>query len=402
MSVRFVGGGGGDVSAEDLQRVEDKLAVLTLKAAIEGGWTYFNLIDGIADEFEDETGVDGTPTTANYVAAEDKYGKPSGGGYSILVQSETTDGSTTFTDASSNTHTIVVGGDAQHDTAQAKFGSSSMLFDGTGDYLQVSDDATFDLGSDDFTMSAFIYPNALSGDSTIMSKLTATGNQRSYWLVIASTGALQLWGSSDGNPVGIVVQTATSTITTGSWQHVEVTRDGNDFKIFVDGTQEASGTDTISFFDGTGTFMIGGYNETIGDFDGWMEEVRLIKGSAENTSNFTPPTAPYTVQADNFVLQSISFGAESEPSEGRLVFLLENINSSVVNTDIVGSISRDGGTTFTTLTLSDDGAFDNTFDIIVSESVDISAQPSGTNMEYKIETFNNKAAFIKGVWFQWG
>lgn len=399
---KFGGGGGaGDVVSADLEKVENKLATLTLRLAIENGWTYFNLIDGIADEFEDETGVNGTPTTADYVAASDKYGKAAGGGYSILVQSETTNGSTTFTDSSSNAHSITVGGDAQHSTAQAKFGSSSMLFDGTGDYLRVSDDSSFELGTSNFTMSAFIYPNALSGDSTVMSKLTTTGNQRSYWLVISSAGALQLWGSFDGNPASIILQTATSTITTGSWQHVEVTRDGNDFKMFVDGTQEASQTNTINFFDGTASFMIGGWNETTGDFDGYIEEARLILGSAENTSNFTPPTAPYSPIADNFILQSISFPSEAVATQGRVVFLFENVNTLTINTDVKASISRDGGTTFTELTIEDDGPYDGTLDIIVSSAVDISAQPSGQNMVFKIETFNNKAAYVHGVWFQW-
>ena len=391
----------GDVVKADLEGVENKLAVLTLRMAIDSGWSYFNMIDGIADEFEDQTGVDATPTTADYDATNDKYGKPSGGGYSLLIQSETTNGSTTFNDASSNAHSITLGGNVQHDTDQAKFGSSSILFDGTGDYLRIADDASFDLGSDDFTISAWIRPNALTGDSSVVSKLTTTGNQRSWWFVITSAGAIQFWGSSDGNPAAILLQSATSTITTGLWQHVECTRSGNEFKIFVDGVQEASVTNSITLFDGTASFMIGGYNETTGDFDGHMEEVRVIKGSAANTTAFTPPTAPYTITAENFVLQSITFNAEAVATEGRLVFLLENLNTSIMNTDITADISRDGGTTWTALTLEDDGAYNGTLDIIVSDPIDISGQPSGTSMEYRIQTANNKAAYIHGVWFQW-
>ena len=58
-------------------------------------------------------------------------------------------------------------------------------------------------------------------------------------------------------------------------------------------------------------------------------------------------------------------------------------------------MSRDGGTTFTQVSLLDAGEFGN--GNLLTGTVDLSSQPSGTDMVWKIETDNNKELDIHGV-----
>ena len=72
-----------------------------------------------------------------------------------------------------------------------------------------------------------------------------------------------------------------------------------------------------------------------------------------------------------------------------------------LNTDILGYISRDAGTTWTQGTLVDAGSFDDTTNILTMNAVDISGQPSGTSMRYKIVTANAKEQRLHGAWLAW-
>ena len=88
----------------------------------------------------------------------------------LLIQSEAGDGNTTFTDSSSHNHsvsaTVLVGGgsnDIHHETDKSKFGNSSVFFDGSGDFLQIPNHQSFDWGTNNFTIEAWVY---LTGYST--------------------------------------------------------------------------------------------------------------------------------------------------------------------------------------------------------------------------------------------
>ena len=94
----------------------------------------------------------------------------------------------------------------------------------------------------------------------------------------------------------------------------------------------------------------------------------------------------------NLTLQSTDSTATSEPDYGEFVTLIENAEgTATLNTDIKGYISRDSGTTFTQGTLVDEGTWGTDKKILGFHDLDISAQPSGTSMCYKIETLNQSA-----------
>tara|TARA_Y100000310_G_C20326187_1_gene643112 strand:- start:21 stop:344 length:324 start_codon:yes stop_codon:yes gene_type:complete len=88
-------------------------------------------------------------------------------------------------------------------------------------------------------------------------------------------------------------------------------------------------------------------------------------------------------------LQSVDTSAEAEPDKSDMVMLIENATgTATLNTDIKGYISRDSGSNFTQGTLVDEGSWGTNKKILAFHDLDISAQPSGTSMCYKIETLN--------------
>lgn len=94
----------------------------------------------------------------------------------------------------------------------------------------------------------------------------------------------------------------------------------------------------------------------------------------------------------NLTLISNSTTAQAVPTKGDIVMTYTNgAGTATVNTDIKAWVSRDNGTTYTQATLSSEGTTGGHI-ILTAHNVDISSQPSGTSMRYKITTDNQSAA----------
>ena len=104
--------------------------------------------------------------------------------------------------------------------------------------------------------------------------------------------------------------------------------------------------------------------------------------------------------ADNMTLQSNAFTAGATPTDARIVLFEEDVDAVTPNTDLKAWASRDGGTTWTQITLADEGDY-ATGKQILAGSADISGQPSGTSMKWKVTTLNTKELKLHGVALQW-
>ena len=116
------------------------------------------------------------------------------------------------------------------------------------------------------------------------------------------------------------------------------------------------------------------------------------------------PTQKTTTTYNNMTLVSNAQTAAAQPSTARVtVFEHPSTGTTTLNTDIKAYASRDNGTTYTQVTLTDDGEYESGKKLL-SGSADISGQPAGTSMRYKIETLNQSAGKITrlhGVSLQW-
>jgi hypothetical protein len=100
-------------------------------------------------------------------------------------------------------------------------------------------------------------------------------------------------------------------------------------------------------------------------------------------------------------ITSEAFAASSPVTTGRIVVFEENVDTPTLNTDIIASISRDGGTTFTAATLADSGYVTGASgQRILTGQATISGQPSGQSMRWKLALANNTVK-IHGVSLQW-
>ena len=208
---------------------------------------------------------------------------------SLLLNGNGTNGSTTFTDSSSYGHTVTPVGNAQISTTQSKFGGASIYLDGSGDYLQSPTSTDFILGTNDFTLEAWIYPLGFAGAPNynnygpIFEYRTANVSQVNVLLSFIGSSTLVFYVSGSARITG-------SAISTNQWTHVALTRSSGITRMFINGIQSGSSySDTNSYV--SSVFRIGGNIAGDAFFNGYIDDLRITKGVARYTSNFTPPTA---------------------------------------------------------------------------------------------------------------
>jgi len=105
--------------------------------------------------------------------------------------------------------------------------------------------------------------------------------------------------------------------------------------------------------------------------------------------------------AQNITLPSNAFTATAVPTNARLLMQIKPIDAITINTDVIGEVSRDGGTTWTAATLVKVGSASDGTNFYEDETLDISAQPSGTSMKWRLRTLNAKEIYFTGVVLQW-
>jgi len=195
-------------------------------------------------------------------------------------------------DATSKNDLETVDG-AQISTAiSAKWGSGSMLFDGTGDYL-FPNVATADLyafGSGAFTIEFWIRFNVLAGFQIVYDS-RPTGTDGFYPMIYAN-------GSTVSYYVNAADRISSSALSTNTWYHVAVSRSGTSTKLFIDGTQSGSTyTDSTVYINPANRPIIGANGTNLGgSVNGYIQDLRVTKGIARYTANFTAPTAAFKLR----------------------------------------------------------------------------------------------------------
>lgn len=230
-----------------------------------------------------------------------KIGTPATGGidaYAILMlHADGTDESTTFTDSSLSNHTVSANSGAQIDTAQKKFGTASGLFDGVAADLTIADSADWDWPGD-YTVEAWVRWNDLTGSQTVISRIFNDGTA----FALRSDGTT-FYVMHNVNETIVSETISNCGFQINTWYHLAVTRSGSNVRFFVDGIQKGStGTSSTDLTFNT-QIVIGARIYTSGaegNFKGWIDEIRVSKGIARWTSNFTPSTSAYsnTPQSD--------------------------------------------------------------------------------------------------------
>jgi len=195
-----------------------------------------------------------------------------------------------FTDSSTNSHTITANGNATQSTfSPYRHGGYSTYFDGSGDYLTVPDDTSLDFGTGDFTVECWInLPERSSGNPIIFG---------SSWYIQLKTGdtKISFWGG--GGTEQVYTGTA---LELNRWYHIAVVRDSGQITMYLDGSSILSSAYTTSVNTATNV-SIGRSTSTAFYFKGYIRDVRVVKGSAIVPSS-GGPSEPLTAVTNTSLL----------------------------------------------------------------------------------------------------
>lgn len=211
----------------------------------------------------------------------------------LLLPFDGSDGATSTTDTSvgGSTHTITFGGTAQLDTAEKKFGSASLLLDGNSDYITAPDSADWAFGTGDFTIDMWtnVDDPTTSGVEILIGQYV--NNENRFFLYIFQ-GSLRFLAESANNQF-IFLDSGSGTLSSG-WNHVALVRSSNTWDIYYNGTSVDSNTASDSMPDLSSLLYIGQEGNSGSYFSGHIDELRVSKGVARWTTDFTPPTEAYS------------------------------------------------------------------------------------------------------------
>ena len=176
---------------------------------------------------------------------------------------------------------VFAGGESTAATAR------SVDFDGN-DYLSVGSSSDFTLGTNNFTLETWIYPESCTQDVGIPDPRSA--NTNAVQCMFGFNSSLQLFVYVNG---GFLISPSSSTAMTAyQWQHVAYCRSGSTGKIYLNGIEVASVTDNNNYVQASAAYAWHAYQGAT--FVGKLSNARIVNGTAVYTSSFRPPTEPLT------------------------------------------------------------------------------------------------------------
>lgn len=223
----------------------------------------------------------------------------------LLMHFDGANNSTVFTDEKG--HSFTGFGNARIDTAKSKFGGSSVAFDGSGDYLTTPDSTDWDIWNGDCTIDFWMNLNSLSQNCVLVSQYnTATVDMWQAYMewttkrlyIYIYTGAVErAWYYVDFSDINF-----------NTWYHIAIERSGSSCLMFINGMARTV-TAAIPFKPGIGDISgpldVGFDRYANNSFcNGNIDELRISKGVARWTSNFTVPSSPYSNSSVSSTLTS--------------------------------------------------------------------------------------------------
>ncbi len=214
-------------------------------------------------------------------------------------------GLTDTVDYSASGHTVTLENLAHHSYGRSKFGAGCGAIwipnpvTGTNSRITVADSADWNFGSGDFTIEMWLYPLstakmaffAYGADVRIGIAMNWSSGHTGYG--ISSTGgSFNVW-SPDSGPYGTITWQA------NTWQHFAFVRDttAGTYTGYIDGVQDQQIESSADPYYGTEGLQFGRWGRAADPmwYNGWIQDIRISKGIARYTSNFTPPSLPFNM-----------------------------------------------------------------------------------------------------------
>ena len=166
------------------------------------------------------------------------------------------------------------------------------MFDGSGDSLQIADASPLDLDGD-FTVEGWIRQDSSSTQQfpIVMEKGNGSELANTWGLIINNTGADDQLAFFWGGPRQYL---GLGFIAPDQWYHFAICRSGTSVYVFLDGVEGDPPGTTSANFSSTYNLRIGtAGGGSLNPFKGYLDDIRITKGIARYTANFTPPTEAF-------------------------------------------------------------------------------------------------------------
>ncbi len=229
----------------------------------------------------------------------------------LLMHFDGINGGNTFIDECG--HSVSLVSAPTISTAQSREGGTSGLFNDS--VCNITGTITLNA---DYTIEAWVYQTDLAANYVPI--ISGSSGSYNFPLILNYNGPGNIGAYLSG---GLSAAQVDGGLTLNRWMHVAATREGNQYRLFVDGVKKA---------DYTGTLVdvlidrVGGWTSTGYRLKGYLDEVRVLKGKALYTDNFTPSIVRF-------------------PDPVRTLALLhfDGTNGSTIFTDEVGhTVTRSG------------------------------------------------------------
>ncbi len=170
----------------------------------------------------------------------------------------------------------------------AKITEGAVSFDGSGDSLSITGSSDVQFRTGVFTAECFVYSSGYPGSGVYGIFDTGSSvNANRFSMVLYPSGLISI----DSN---VNLLQSSSAISANAWNHIAFVREGtgsNQAKLYINGVLSNQATISTDFTNDD--LLIGKTIDNLG-WKGFISNVRIIKGTALYTSNFTPPSAPLT------------------------------------------------------------------------------------------------------------
>ena len=250
-----------------------------------------------------------------------------------LLHFNAADGATTFTDQKGRTWTAR--GGAQIDTAQSKFGGSSLYLNGTDAAIDSPNGSDIYISGGLFTAECWFRETATATAAQIMGQHSVSGETDSSWILYSNGGVLSC---SVYSGASTFTATASSSHSLDTWHHVAAVLSGGTLTLYLNGVSVGS-VGSVTTPNENGVLRIGATGTTgtslLFYFSGWVDEARLTIGVARYTGTFTPSASEFEEGSDGAIAGDVPLIA------GDFVGLL--VPTGAMAGDLVGISGNFGG-----------------------------------------------------------
>lgn len=193
-----------------------------------------------------------------------------------------------------------------------KFGVASLYLDGSDAYAQGSTSQDYEFGSGDFTVEWWEYRFNTDANEAVISR-DGTGGFCPFAFGMSDGTNSKVYITSNGSSWDIANGKTFGAITTSTWTHYAITRSGTTFRMFKNGTQTDTWTSSASIKASTSDMVIGKSGSNY--ITACIDEMRIVKGYAAYTADFTAPTEPFVLSGLIYAAWTNANGTGTELTE---------------------------------------------------------------------------------------